>query len=113
MNAPIVHKPRTHSAAGIAPVAEPAVLGTIGNGLVRPECVLATRGGDIYCADWRGGVAHVRPDGTQALVVEMGMRGFGHIAQLCEIARPDIGVVTVVGHAHTELVGGARDFLNR
>jgi UDP-N-acetylmuramoyl-tripeptide--D-alanyl-D-alanine ligase len=36
----------------------------------------------------------------------MGMRGFGHISQLCEIARPDIGVVTVVGHAHTEMVGG-------
>jgi UDP-N-acetylmuramoyl-tripeptide--D-alanyl-D-alanine ligase len=40
------------------------------------------------------------------LIVEMGMRGFGHIAQLCDIARPDVGVVTVVGHAHTELVGG-------
>jgi UDP-N-acetylmuramoyl-tripeptide--D-alanyl-D-alanine ligase len=25
---------------------------------------------------------------------------------LCEVARPDIGVVTVVGEAHTELVGG-------
>jgi sugar lactone lactonase YvrE len=34
---------------------------------VRPECVLANRNGDIYCADWRGGVAHIRPDGTQAL----------------------------------------------
>jgi sugar lactone lactonase YvrE len=38
-----------------------------GSGLVRPECVLSTRSGDIYTADWRGGVAHVRPDGTQAL----------------------------------------------
>ncbi len=46
------------------------------------------------------------PDDTEVLIVEMGMRGFGHIAQLCEIARPDIGVLTVVGHAHTELVGG-------
>ena len=46
------------------------------------------------------------PDDTQVLILEMGMRGFGHISQLCEIARPDIGVVTVVGHAHTELVGG-------
>ena len=46
------------------------------------------------------------PDDTEVLILEMGMRGFGHIAQLCEIARPDIGVVTVVGHAHTELVGG-------
>ena len=46
------------------------------------------------------------PDDTEVLVLEMGMRGFGEISQLCEIARPDIGVVTVVGHAHTELVGG-------
>ena len=46
------------------------------------------------------------PDDTEVLVVEMGMRGFGQITRLCEVARPDIGVVTVVGHAHTELVGG-------
>lgn len=46
------------------------------------------------------------PDDTEVLVLEMGMRGFGHIARLCEVARPDVGVVTVVGHAHTDLVGG-------
>ncbi|HUV17475.1 MAG TPA: UDP-N-acetylmuramoyl-tripeptide--D-alanyl-D-alanine ligase [Ilumatobacteraceae bacterium] len=46
------------------------------------------------------------PDNTEVLILEMGMRGFGHISGLCEIARPDIGVVTVVGHAHTEMVGG-------
>jgi UDP-N-acetylmuramoyl-tripeptide--D-alanyl-D-alanine ligase len=45
-------------------------------------------------------------ENTQALVLEMGMRGFGEIAQMCEVARPDIGVVTVVGHSHTELLGG-------
>jgi len=44
--------------------------------------------------------------GTEALVLEMGMRGFGEISLLCEVARPDIGVVTVVGHSHTELLGG-------
>ncbi len=38
-----------------------------GQGLHRPECVLATAAGDLYTADWRGGVAHIRPDGTQAL----------------------------------------------
>lgn len=46
------------------------------------------------------------PADTQVLVLEMGMRGFGQIADLCRIARPTIGVVTRVGHAHTELVGG-------
>lgn len=39
----------------------------LGSGLSRPECVLATAKGDLYTADWRGGVAHLKPDGTQAL----------------------------------------------
>lgn len=44
-------------------------------------------------------------DGTQAMVLEMGMRGFGEIARLCSIGRPTIGVVTAVAEAHTERVG--------
>jgi UDP-N-acetylmuramoyl-tripeptide--D-alanyl-D-alanine ligase len=46
------------------------------------------------------------PDGCEAVVVEMGMRGFGEIALLCEIAKPSIGVITVIGEAHTGRVGG-------
>ncbi|MFK8026135.1 MAG: UDP-N-acetylmuramoyl-tripeptide--D-alanyl-D-alanine ligase [Ilumatobacter sp.] len=46
------------------------------------------------------------PDDAEALVLEMGMRGFGQITSLCEVARPDVGVVTAVGHSHTEMVGG-------
>ncbi len=38
-----------------------------GSGLVRPECVLATAQGDLYSADWRGGVAHLLPNGEQRL----------------------------------------------
>jgi UDP-N-acetylmuramoyl-tripeptide--D-alanyl-D-alanine ligase len=37
---------------------------------------------------------------TEYLVLEMGARGIGHIARLCEIAPPDIGVVLNVGSAH-------------
>ena len=44
-------------------------------------------------------------DGTRAAVLEMGARGFGHIAWLCELARPDVGVVTNVATAHTEMFG--------
>jgi UDP-N-acetylmuramoyl-tripeptide--D-alanyl-D-alanine ligase len=43
---------------------------------------------------------------TEVLVLEMGMRGLGQIDDLCRIARPHIGIVTWVGEAHTELVGG-------
>lgn len=45
------------------------------------------------------------PDDAEAVVVEMGARGVGHIRQLCEIARPTVGVVLAVGAAHTELFG--------
>lgn len=46
------------------------------------------------------------PDDTEVLILEMGMRGFGEITSLCEVARPNIGVVTAVGYSHTERVGG-------
>jgi len=42
---------------------------------------------------------------TEFLVLEMGMRGVGHIDYLCNIASPDIGVVLNVGSAHMELLG--------
>lgn len=38
-------------------------------------------------------------------VVEMGMRGLGQIRELCQIARPDYGVITNIGTAHYELLG--------
>jgi UDP-N-acetylmuramoyl-tripeptide--D-alanyl-D-alanine ligase len=37
---------------------------------------------------------------SRVLVLEMGARGAGHIAYLCRIATPDIGVVLNVGSAH-------------
>ena len=49
------------------------------------------------------------PDGTEVTVVEMGARGRGHIALLCEAARPTIGVVTAVELAHTELFGSLEE----
>jgi UDP-N-acetylmuramoyl-tripeptide--D-alanyl-D-alanine ligase len=42
---------------------------------------------------------------TQRTIVEMGARGIGHIAALCAIARPHVGVVTAVAAAHTEMFG--------
>jgi UDP-N-acetylmuramoyl-tripeptide--D-alanyl-D-alanine ligase len=39
------------------------------------------------------------------VVLEMGARGFGHIARLAEVARPDVGVVTSVAMAHVEYLG--------
>ena len=42
---------------------------------------------------------------TQFLVLEMGMRGTGQIAELVAVARPHIGVITNVGVTHYELLG--------
>jgi len=47
----------------------------VGSGLVRPECVLANAAGNLYTADWRGGVAHIRPDGSQTLYAGPGPDG--------------------------------------
>ena len=42
---------------------------------------------------------------TDIAVVEMGMRGLGQIAELCEIAEPDSGLISNVGETHMELLG--------
>ena len=49
------------------------------------------------------------PDDVEALVIEMGARGIGHIAELCEIASPTVGIVTVVAAVHTEVFGSIDD----
>ena len=42
---------------------------------------------------------------TEIVVAELGMRGLGQIAELCRIARPQVGVVTAIGPVHLELLG--------
>ena len=51
------------------------------------------------------------PDDTEALVVEMGARGKGHVAALCAVARPSVGVVTTVGISHSEFFGTLEDIV--
>ncbi len=45
------------------------------------------------------------PDDVEVVVAELGARGPGHIAELCRIARPTIGIITRIGLAHTEFFG--------
>jgi UDP-N-acetylmuramoyl-tripeptide--D-alanyl-D-alanine ligase len=44
-------------------------------------------------------------DDTEVVVCEMGMRGLGQIAELCAVARPQLGVITSIGPVHLELLG--------
>jgi UDP-N-acetylmuramoyl-tripeptide--D-alanyl-D-alanine ligase len=48
-------------------------------------------------------LCRLEPD-TEVCILELAMRGFGQIAELCEIARPQIGVITNIGPVHLELV---------
>jgi UDP-N-acetylmuramoyl-tripeptide--D-alanyl-D-alanine ligase len=45
------------------------------------------------------------PEDVQMVVLEMGARGFGHIARLTSVARPQVGIVTSVASAHVEYLG--------
>jgi UDP-N-acetylmuramoyl-tripeptide--D-alanyl-D-alanine ligase len=45
------------------------------------------------------------PPGTDVLVLELAMRGFGQIAELTAICEPDVGVVTNIGPVHLEQMG--------
>lgn len=47
---------------------------------------------------------NIKPE-TEIAVVEMGMRGLGQIAALCDIAEPDSGLISNVGETHMELLG--------
>ncbi|MEX0768591.1 MAG: Mur ligase family protein, partial [Microthrixaceae bacterium] len=44
-------------------------------------------------------------EATEAAVVEMGARGSGHIALLCDLAQPTVGIVTTVERVHTQVMG--------
>jgi len=43
--------------------------------------------------------------GTEVLVLELGMRGRGQIAELASISQPDVGVITNIAPVHLELLG--------
>jgi UDP-N-acetylmuramoyl-tripeptide--D-alanyl-D-alanine ligase len=45
------------------------------------------------------------PEDTQLLIIEMGASHVGEIRTLCQIARPDYGIITNIGNAHIEGFG--------
>jgi len=75
MNASTKLPQKSASGGGVGLAERLETLRFVGSGLVRPECVLANATGDLYTADWRGGVAHIRRDGSQALYAGPGPDG--------------------------------------
>lgn len=55
---------------------DPAAISYVGEGLQRPECILAERDGSLWSADARGGVVHIRPDGSQTLIAQQEATAF-------------------------------------
>ena len=55
-------------------------------------------------------LCRLEPD-SEVCILELAMRGFGQIADLCRIARPQVGVIVNVGPVHLELVGSLEGVL--
>jgi sugar lactone lactonase YvrE len=51
-------------------VVDPGDLQYVGEDLQRPECILAEPDGSLWTADARGGVVHIRPDGSQHFIAQ-------------------------------------------
>lgn len=49
--------------------------------------------------------------GHKAVVVEMGMSGFGEISTLTAIVRPKVGIITNIGISHIEKLGSRQNIL--
>ncbi|MCP4314549.1 MAG: SMP-30/gluconolactonase/LRE family protein [Hyphomicrobiales bacterium] len=49
---------------------DPEDLRNVGHDLQRPECILAEPDGSLWSADARGGVVHIRPDGSQNIITQ-------------------------------------------
>lgn len=59
---------------------DPASIDYIGDDLQRPECILAEPNGDLWAADARGGLTHIKPDGTQRFIGQHASAAFTHTA---------------------------------
>ena len=59
---------------------DPSTINHVGKDLQRPECILAEPDGSLWSADARGGVVHIRPDGSQRLIAQKESGGFASAA---------------------------------
>lgn len=106
-------------AAGYLASWSPRVIGVTGsNGKTTTKDLIAAAAGTVFkTAKTEGNFNNhiglpltiLRADRqTEVLVLEMGMSGFGEIALLTRIARPDIAVITNIGESHLLQLGSRR-----
>ncbi|MEK0313067.1 UDP-N-acetylmuramoyl-tripeptide--D-alanyl-D-alanine ligase [Cohnella sp. 56] len=106
-------------AAGYLASWSPRVIGVTGsNGKTTTKDLIAAVAGTVFkTAKTEGNYNNhiglpltiLRADrNTEVLVLEMGMSGFGEIALLTRIARPDIAVITNIGESHMLQLGSRR-----
>ena len=50
--------------------------------------------------------------GQHWAVLEMGMHGLGEIAHLCDISKPDIGIITNIGPSHLDRLGSIESIVS-
>ncbi|HTK04086.1 MAG TPA: UDP-N-acetylmuramoyl-tripeptide--D-alanyl-D-alanine ligase [Candidatus Eisenbacteria bacterium] len=83
-----------------------------------PLAVLGLPSGEGSALKWMGimwramGKAMTKdPDYPKVLVLEMALQHPGDIAKLCDIAPPDVGVVTAIGESHLEFMGSVENII--
>ena len=96
------------------------ITGSVGKTTVK-ELLSAALGGDSAVMKTPGNLnseygvpmswMHLEPF-HQFAVIEMGMRGKGHIAHLCSFSRPNIGIISAIGLAHVGEVGSREAIVN-
>ena len=70
--------------------------------LVRKYKVYATKGNQNNHIGVPLTLLSINPADAEIAIVEMGANHVGEIAELCEIAQPDYGIITNIGKAHLE-----------
>src|ERR1700759_152033 len=68
---------------------DPAHIRRVGRDLARPECILAERNGSLWTADARGGLMHIRHDGSQRLITVSGSSNNSAAPNLIEGTLPN------------------------
>lgn len=83
-----------------------------------PLAVLGLPSGDRSAVKWLGTLwrawkkaAFKDPDYPKILVLEMALQHPGDIQKLCDIAPPDVGVVTTIGESHLEFMGTVENII--